>query len=322
MFEDESTPLYYNPYFILITLTSLFTLGITTQQLLERTNRLNYPDRTTRTLAGFIRFFMMLLHTQSAPLALPEEAALLAAGPHRTGMDGIALGVRLEGKPPRPWATNLYNRIPGVGRFLNQFGVIFVDDVGKAKGHVTVDPVTSAVEVVNKGGRFAAFPQGNLCYEGQESHPIFDGMAKVAIQTGKPIYAIRLDGFWSVSTRWIPLSIRNSSLYRLFGTLIVPNNIRPTHCHTIDWHLREENKNQPEAEKIRQINAVLYAYFRHTGELSPAQIDRIKLEIESGKHLEIWDNRFKRFSLQREQRALERERDTLESDSAGVLGFR
>ena len=173
----------------------------------------------------------------------------------------------------------------------------------------------TAAKVIKENGRVALFPQGNFAKLGKEPPIIYPGAARLAIQTKTPIHVIRLDGFWCIQNPLLPQSLRNNAYYRAFFSIFHPNNITTTLCSVIDFHLLPANQELSDDEKINEINAQLYAFFRHTGELTPRQIADIKQDIAAGKHRAIWKNRFERHSLEKELRKKDIELQALEENT-------
>ena len=127
-----------------------------------------------------------------------------------------------------------------------------------------------------------------------------------------PIHVIRLDGFWSLQNPLIPVFVRNSIYYRAFLSAFHVNNVRTTSCGVIDFHLQPENKDLSDEKKIEEICAQLYAYYRHTQELTVEQIAVIKKEISDKTHLLIWNNKVKQDELGKELITLKKQGAELE----------
>lgn len=302
-----------------------FTFIVSSCSLLkaaEKYNRLDLKYRAGRMVAGFLEAFVHLLHSRKQTLPLrKDEAAILAAGPHRTGaVEAFALASNMEGAPPRYFATDTFFKVPYIGslikRFMKMFEVIVVDFTTNTGGKTNARSAVleAANRVLQDKGRVALFPQGNLAYIGEDAHIVYNGAAKMAIHNSLPIQVVRLDGFWSLENPLLPLFVKNDKNYRGFGSLAHPNDVKTNLCWEIDVHLRPENVDLPEAEKIRLINAELYAFFRHTQELTLSEIDKIKMEIESGEHLEIWDNKFGKYHLSKTLSKLEGTIKALETE--------
>lgn len=319
--EDQNSNFLDNAYWYLFALCSLMATAYALTRYLERKNPFDYENRSTRVVVGLIRMFMLAMHTNSQELDIPDDTSIIAIGPHTAGADALALSANLKGKPLRFWATDHYDKIPVVGPFMRTFKTIPVKENTRRTTERTAnsDAIESAVQVVNENGRFAVFPQGNICYPGQDSPMIYNGTAQVALRTQKPILVLRLDGMSSTQNGLIPAFIRNSTYYRIFGTLLVPNNIRTTVCYTIDCHLKEPVVNLSDKEKLRHINATLYAFFRHINNLTPTQIEQIKQDVNDGKHLQIWDKRDEMNTCQRQLKALKAESKQLEDENAVKL---
>jgi 1-acyl-sn-glycerol-3-phosphate acyltransferase len=262
----------------------------------ERKNKLNYEDRIARVMAGFIQLFMRVWHTSGNRLEIPgDEPVIIAAGPHKTALEAAVLASKLEGNPPQFLATDSFNVIPGVASLLKMFKTITVESNRKANVSAKSQTLDKATSVLNNKGCVALFPQGNFTYIGNKPPIIYSGAAQLAIKTETKIYVVRLDGYWSITNPIIPVSVRNNRYYRAFFSAFHPNNIQTNLCSIIDFHLQDHNKKLPDEEKIREINAQLYAYFRHSSELSESDLNEIKNEIKLGKHLEIWDKAYREY---------------------------
>ena len=164
-----------------------------------------------------------------------------------------------------------------------------------------------ASKALDEDGCVALFPQGNFSKLGQEPPRIYAGVAKLALMNKIPIHVIRLDGFWCLQNPLIPLFVRNSQAYRAFLSGLHVNNVRPTLCCVIDFHLQPENAVLSVEKKIEEISAQLYAYYRHTKELSSPQIEAIKTQITDKTHLLIWKNKVARDDLKKQLTNLQKE---------------
>jgi 1-acyl-sn-glycerol-3-phosphate acyltransferase len=172
-----------------------------------------------------------------------------------------------------------------------------------------------ASKVLSEKGCVALFPQGNFSKIGQEPPRVYAGAAMLALKNKIPVHVIRLDGFWSLNDPLIPIVIRNNTLYRAFLSIFHMNNVRANLCCEIDFHLKPENESLSDEAKIEEISAQLYAYFRHTGELTVDEIGTIKTEISSQTHLLIWKNKVKRDDLGKQLLVLQKEGAELEETS-------
>ncbi len=310
MFEpdvmDSKSNLF--PIWALTTFVSFLLLAYSLIRFAERTNRIEYEDRLTCIIAGFIKLVIRVFHANDDPLPIPAEGpTLIAVGPHRTGLDPIALSSNLEGNPPRFLATDSFNKIPGIASFLHRFKAIIVSKNSNS--------IEQAVEALEENGCVALFPQGNFALIGKEPPIIYSGTAKIAILTQTPIHVVRLDGFWSLKNH-VPLFVRNNRAYRAFISGFHWNNVKSTPCGIIDFHLDPDNAHLPEDEIINEINAQLYAYFYRTEELSPEKIEIINQQITEGKHIGIWQNRQNQYQLEKELKTLKAEYKQLDGENA------
>lgn len=318
--NDESVYSAYNMLFIVAGFaTSLYLIAKT----LESKNSLNYESRLTRIIAGLIIFVARLWHTSDGDLEINNpEKKLIALGPHRTSWEAAVVGAKIKGTPPRFFATDAYNAIPGVASFLKMFKVIPVGshsakgDNGRSANAGTIE---LASKVLDEKGCVALFPQGNFARIGQEPPRVYAGAARIAMANKIPIQVIRLDGFWCFQNPLIPSFICNNAYYRTFFSVLHMNNVRATLCCEIDFHLKDENKDLSDEAKIEEICAQLYAYYRHTQELSPKQIDAIKTEISNKNHLLIWKNRVKRDELGKELVSLKSEGAKYEEETLTLM---
>jgi hypothetical protein len=215
----------------------------------------------------------------------------------------MATSASLKGIAPHVFATDAYDFIPGVYSFLKMFQAIKIktyatqEKNGRSANDKALD---EASEILKAKGCIALFPQGNMSKIGQEPHRVYDGAAKLAVFNNVPIRVIRLDGFWSVDNPLIPVLIRNWNIYRALLSAFHPNNVRVTDCGVIDSHLKQENALLSPEDKIYEINAQLYAFFRHPGSLTLKQIDAIKDLIVNKTHHLLWANKLERDKLVKE----------------------
>ena len=315
--NDESASSTFTLLFLLAGL-AMVTYAIA--KISESNNHLNYENRFARILAGFLLLMTRMMHTKNGDLELTNtEKQLIAVGPHRTGWEAVVVASKIKGTPPRFFATDAYNSIPGVKPFLNMFHAITVES--KATKSETGRPanagaIEEASKALNENGCVALFPQGNFSRLGQEPPRVYAGAARLALMNKVPIHVIRLDGFWSLQNPVIPLFVRNSAYYRAFMSAFHMNNVRATLCSVIDFHLKSENEGLSEEAKIEEICAQLYAYYRHTQELTPKQIATIKEEISNKTHLLIWNNKVKQDDLSKQLLNLKKEGTKLEEPTS------
>lgn len=287
---DDSTTSAYNMLYLFAGLVTALCVILTV--VAEKNNRLKFDNPVMRIIADILILMMTAMHLKRGDLPLTEDKMqILAIGPHRTGFEGIAVTAKMQGTPPRFFATTHYNSIPLVSGFLKMCKVIPVEanaqrgTDGRSANSKALDIAGEALE---KGDCIGIFPQGSFVKKGEKIPKVYSGAAELAVKHNKPIHVLRLDGFWCLENPVIPLFIRNNSYYRAFISAFHPNNIRINLCCVIDFHLKPENKHLKKEEKVEEINAQLYAYFRHIEELTDTEIDEIKKEISDKTHLTIW----------------------------------
>lgn len=264
----------------------------------ETINELEYESRAARIVAGILKLLTSVQHGKLQQLPVQptsQTGRLISIGPHRTGWEAIVVASQIKGAPPQFFATDSFKMIPGVTSFYEMFKVIVIASKaakcqsGQSANHQALE---QAKEVLQNKGCVAIFPQGGFSRIGESPRRIYDGTAKIAIHNQVPIEVIRLDGFWCLQNPLIPLLIKNNLFYRAFISFFHMNNVSVHQCEIIDFHLKPENQHLSEQEKIDEINAQMYAYYRHTEELSPLQIKAIgELEISQKKHCLFWKNK-------------------------------
>ncbi|RUR13184.1 1-acyl-sn-glycerol-3-phosphate acyltransferase [Legionella sp. km772] len=311
--DDEPISSAYTTLFLL---AGILIATVSIAKFAESNNRFNYESRLARIIAGFLILTMNMFHTKKGDLELTDtEKSLVAIGPHRTGWEGMVVASKMKGRPPRFFATDAYNVVPGVSTFMTMFKTIPIK-AHASKGNNGQSANAEALVIANRelkdNGCIALFPQGNFAKIGQKPHRVYVGIAKMALEAKSPILVIRLDGFWCLINPLIPLFIRNNSYYRAFLSLFHMNNIRTTLCCKIDFHLNPENAHLSEEDITREICAQLYAFYRHTKELTSEQIETIKTEISAKTHLLIWDNKVRQDQLTKDLTTLEKEAEQWE----------
>ncbi|MFZ4076970.1 MAG: lysophospholipid acyltransferase family protein [Legionellaceae bacterium] len=305
-------------YTLLFMLTGLSVAVYAFARFAEANNQLNYNSRLSRIIAGCLNLTVNMLHTTAGDLSIVnDEAKLITSGPHLTSWEAFVLASKMKGTPPQIFATDMYNFIPGVASFMERFKVITIEanpvkQAGGPSGNAKA--LEKASQALKEKGCVALFPQGNFCKIAQDAPRVYNGAAKLAIMNQIPIHVIRLDGYWSLQNTLIPLFVRNHAYFRAFVSGFLRNNVRATLCCVIDFHLQPENNNLSEDEKIDEICAQLYAYYRHTEELSVEQINSIKTSISDKTHLMVWKNKV-------QQGALEKELATLKKEAAEQWGL-
>ncbi|MCW8444738.1 1-acyl-sn-glycerol-3-phosphate acyltransferase [Fluoribacter gormanii] len=311
--HDESTSSAYNLLFLL---TGLAIVTYAIARVAESNNHLNYDNRLARIIAGLLLLITRMMHTKSGDLEITNtEKQIIAVGPHRTGWEAVVVASKIKGTPPRFFATDAYNSVPGVSSFLKMFKAIPVESKATKSDNgrsANAGALEQASKALSENGCVALFPQGNFARLGQEPPRVYAGAARLALMNKTPIHVIRLDGFWSLQNPIIPLFVRNNSYYRAFMSAFHMNNVRATLCSVIDFHLKPESEGLSDEAKIEEICAQLYAYYRHTQELTPKQIATIKEEIASKNHLLIWNNKVKQDELGKQLLSLKKEETQLE----------
>ena len=310
---DSEQPIYNA--LLMLTIFTLTAYGLA--RLAESNNQLEYENRSANIIAGFLKLLMRAFHTTEGDLEITTNTGshLITMGPHRTGWEAIVLASKIKGTPPQFFTTDAFNALPGVSSFLNMFKVITVEanakkgNDGRSANARALDKASTALK---ENGCVALFPQGNFSKLGQEPPRVYAGAAKLAVTNNVPIHVVRLDGYWCLQNPLIPVFVRNHLLYRSFFSGFHLNNVRSTLCCVIDFHLNSEHDNLSEEQKIEEISARLYAYYRHTQELTIEEIDAIKTEISAETHLSIWRNKVEQDSLQKNLLQLKEEAQQLE----------
>ncbi|MDR3503231.1 MAG: 1-acyl-sn-glycerol-3-phosphate acyltransferase [Legionella sp.] len=288
--DDDFSTNYYLLFTLLVGLAT--TLYLITKAASQ--NRLSFKDPTARFIAGVLTLMVNTLHTKRGDLEITNpEGQIIAIGPHRTGLlDAAVASSKITGTPPRFFATDAFNTIPGVAAFMKMFETIPV--AAKTTKNNTQSANAGVIdlgcEALSNKGCVALFPQGNFAKLGQDPHPVYAGAAKMALKSKAPIQVIRLDGF-GFEKSLLPAFILNNSVYRAMFSLFSIRNITATRCCVIDFHLQPENENLTDEEKIEEICAQIYAYFRKSKDLTSKQIDEIGTDISSKKHHLIWGNK-------------------------------
>ena len=306
----------YSAYNILFILTGLAVSTYALARFVESKNQLIYESRLARIIAGSLKLMVNMLHTSDRDLEIDStNGALITAGPHRTGWEGFVIASKIKGAPPRFFATDTFNAIPGVSHLMKIFKAIPIEakatkDTSNRSANFRA--LEEAGKTLTEKGCVAIFPQGNFSKKGQKPPRVYEGAARLAVKHQIPIHVIRLDGYWCLENPLIPLFVRNSAYYRAFLSGFHMNNVRATLCSIIDFHLQPENNNLSDEDKIEEICAQLYAYYRHTEELSTEQIEKIKTQISNKEHRPIWRNRVEQDVTQKKLISLEREAQGLE----------
>lgn len=291
----------FSAYNFLLMAAGVVMATVALARYAESQNRFDYKGRLTRIAAGLFMVTMRLFHTNNEDLDIPTKGPkLIGIGSHKTALEGFVVASKLrnppaeKASPPRFFATDGFNVVPGVKALLDAFQTIPIKAEKKktADGRsANQDALDIASDELSKNGTVLIFPQGNFAYKDKKPPRIYDGIAKLAIKSNVPIHVVRVDGFWCLLNPLVPSWLKNNSYYRSILSFLHMNNIRATKCREIDFHLLPENKNLSEKEKIFEISAQLYAYFRPTGELSPEQIGNVKGQIDQKIHHRFWRNR-------------------------------
>lgn len=319
-YDDDNAASAYN---LLLFLSALAVTAYTIARYAEYRNHLNYDNRGTRIFIGLLKIIAESLHTKKDDMTITGHAGqIIAIGPHRTGLvDGIVVASKMKGVAPHVFATDAYDSIPGARRALKMLNAITIKaSASKNTGgrSANADALVHAGQVLQDKGCVALFPQGNFAKIGQEPYRVYDGAAKLALQNNAAIRVIRLDGFWSIDNPLIPLIIRNNSYYRALGTFFHMNNVRVTECCVIDFHLKPEANGLSLETKIERICSEMYAFYRHTGNLTAERIKAIRkknADVSDKTHLLLWGNKLTRDQLTKKLAETDKERAELEQSA-------
>lgn len=171
--------------------------------------------------------------------------------------------------------------------------------------------VEATVADLRKGGRVVVFPQGNIRKIGQPHHRVYDGTARAAIAAKAPINVVHLSGHWVLNNPFVPLFIRNWTLYRALFSSLHMNNIKPRLCFELDDHLKRTNAHLSDEEKIRILNAKMYAVFRRDT-MTDDDLAEVEEEFRTGKYLEIWDQKIAIDMMQRLTATFQKDLNTMQ----------
>jgi len=302
--DEESTDGQIAATLSMLQLTSFFFF-LSAYKVHEYSQCLNYDDRVTRYCAGMLQLIMRTFHLnnlESDTIKAPGKT-LLAVLPHQTSWDSMALGAVMVGQPPRYYTIKNFLDIPGVGAIMRRFQAIPIEDSTgkdeKAKEKAKQrnrDAEKEAQDILDNDGCVAIFPQGGFAKIGKPPLPVFNGTARLALNTKEPtpIRVVRVSGFWSLENPLIPVSWRNNRMYRFLGTLLQFNRVKVTEEHTITWHIK--NSGATTDEKVRHINAELFAFANQNDNQS------IKAMIKSGDHLTQWDAKLRDYQEEKAAR--------------------
>ena len=313
-----------NAYNLLLLLSGFAVATYALVRFAESKNRLNFDNRFACIIAGFLKIMLHMLHTKNQVIDefTKEESTLVAIGPHRTGWEAMIVASRFENAVPRFFATDFFNVIPGVSSFLKMFQVIPVEANATKKEpgrSANAKALETADTILRNNGCVVIFPQGNFSRLGQEPPRVYSGVARLAVRNNIAIHVVRLDGFWCLQNPLIPLFIRNSASYRAFLSAFHMNNVRTTLCCKIDFHLKAENQNHSDEEKIEEICAQLYAYYRETDELSEQEITSIGTQISDRTHLQIWKKKLEQDEALKNASAKLQEKENQQAKSTASL---
>lgn len=293
--NDDSSWISFNIALLLVGLSAVIYLI----KHAESQNQLDFDSRPARVISGFFRMTANNWHTMRNDIEISDTTGkIFAIGPHRTGLvDASVVISKMKGTPPSFLATDAYNNIPGVASFISLAKAI---PVKSDKNSSNSDVLEKAGKVLAGNGCIAIFPQGNFSRIGQEPPRVYEGAARIALSSMAPIHVIRLDGYWCIENRLLPVFIRNNSYYRALFSAFHMNNIRVTQCDVIDFHLKPDCDISDDKKIINEICARLYAYFRHSNDLTAGQIGVIKNEISDKIHLTIWHSKVRQSTLEKE----------------------
>jgi|GEM_PF-1638821 len=298
------------------------------EDLAESNCHLDYKDRDARITAGVLAYMIDTLHSSQEPhVEIADEGQVVAIVPHRTGWESFLVGAKFliksneeDTKSRAPWwyATDVL----GHKDFCEKMQCIIVKADAK-KGpngeRANQAAIDEGNEKIRSKENLYVYPTGNWAKLGQPEPPmIFNGAAEHAIDNNIPMPVVRLDGFKSLTNSFFSEKTRNSSFYRTVISGLIPNDVRLRVCPKIDFHLKEENQHLSREEKIRGINATLYAYARYTKDLSEAELQEIDREVAEGRHLESYDNRAKRFQLSRTIKKATQELEELREEAKKI----
>lgn len=291
--NDNSSSNAFNMAVLIAGLTAIIFLI----KVAESRNRIDYDSRLLRIISGLLNMIANTWHTKSDDIEIADTAGtILALGPHRTGfVDGLVVTSKMTGTPPTFFVTDHFNHIPGLSQLIKLAKAIPIKSDKNASNAVALEQANT---ILREKGCIVIFPQGNFSKIDKEPPRIYEGAARLAVKNKAPIQVIRLDNYLCIQNWLIPLFIRNSTHYRALLSAFHINNVKVTKCDVIDFHIQNHDQDK-EKEIINEICAQLYAYFRHTEDLSTGEIKKIKNEITAGRHFMIWNNKLEQCALEK-----------------------
>ncbi|MDF1678072.1 MAG: hypothetical protein P1U32_05195 [Legionellaceae bacterium] len=303
---DDSAESSYWPYLIPMAIVGMTIFTGLLLKYAETCHEVKLQSKTARVVAGVTTMYANTMLTTPGDMIEGGEGELAAIVKHYTAWEAFVYGIKHVGNPPRFPTTTMFNGYPGAKEFLALFNVIMVEANAQdpTKNGDNFQVLVEACNAIERDENVTFFPTGNWDKIGQKPHPVFDGTGIVALVKNKAIKLYRIEGVTALEYTFIPIAWRNSIAFRAFLSALLPNNVKFIFCSEIDVHLKEANQALPPLEKLRHINAELYAFARHE-KLTPETIGLVKADIESGRHLPVWDNKAETEQLIRYQKRLD-----------------
>lgn len=188
--SENSMATFFSSMFVLGVAYTAFKIFQTSLLLLEKSvskhKSVDWNSRTANFIAGAFALYYKKCHGLDKLLTLPVGGKVVVLNHPCGPFEGIAVAVA---SPERLTivCTNQYNHIPFVKKFLDLWGVIYVDFSSKAKSidkeSKTSQVVDACARVISEGKTVLIFPFGARQKIGPTDEPVIrEGFAKMAFR--------------------------------------------------------------------------------------------------------------------------------------------
>ncbi len=187
--SENSMATFFSSIFVLGVAYTAFKIFQTSLFLLERTvskhKSVDWNSRTANFIAGAFALYYKKCHGLDKILTLPAGGKVVVLNHPAGPFEGIAVAVA---SPERfvIVCTSQYNHLPLVKKFLDLWGVIYVDFFSKAKSidkeSKSSQVIDACARVISEGRTVLIFPFGAIQKIGSTEPLIRDGFAKMVFR--------------------------------------------------------------------------------------------------------------------------------------------
>ena len=277
----------------------LMMVGRLTITELARRSPIHFEDEYVNAAIKLLEAYCRFMHGMSSdPMELPEGNSVFAVGPHLMGpVDGINVALAIsrnkDKTPPSFLYTEYFNRFPLIERIAKALELIpvtsrplqFKDDKKhkfENDNQKMLSPTIAAgVNALLSGRNLVIFPEGQVVRRHHPVPKIHTGAIIMALMAKKTFCVLNLSGAKSMLNPWIHRMIQDTTLYQVFLTMLVPNDMNVSLVKIFDKHVHKDLSDQEKADYMNEIIEFMYNTFHAALDIDSSGIVKEFPAVES-----------------------------------------